>query len=80
MMEYQNKSLLLHHNYLEIHVVLEMKRLFWLISILVSLSASAQDVQTVEAEYVYEVPEDVSLAAAKQTRGCVTGRCQANSP
>ena len=67
MMEYQNKSLLLHHNYLEIHVVLEMKRLFWLISILVSLSASAQDVQTVEAEYVYEVPEDVSLAAAKQT-------------
>lgn len=28
MMEYQNKSLLLHHNYLEIHVVLEMKRLF----------------------------------------------------
>ena len=67
MMEYQNKSLLLHHNYLEIHVVLEMKRLFWLISILVSLSASAQDVQTVEAEYVYEVPEDVSLAVAKQT-------------
>ena len=67
MMEYQNKSLLLHHNYLEIHVVLEMKRLFWLISILVSLSASAQDVQTVEAEYVYEVPEDVSLSAAKQT-------------
>ena len=67
MMEYQNKSLLLHHNYLEIHVVLEMKRLFWLISILVSLSAYAQDVQTVEAEYVYEVPEDVSLATAKQT-------------
>ena len=44
-----------------------MKRLFWLISFLVTLSASAQDVQTVEAEYVYEVPEDVSLSAAKQT-------------
>ena len=38
-----------------------------MISILVSLSASAQDVRTVEAEYVYEVPEDVSLFAAKQT-------------
>ena len=44
-----------------------MKRLFWLISFLVSISASAQDVQTVEAEYVYEVPEDVSLSVAKQT-------------
>ena len=38
-----------------------------MIVFLVSLSASAQNVQTVEAEYVYEVPEDVSLYAAKKT-------------
>lgn len=32
-----------------------------------SLSALAQDVRTVEAEYFYVVPEDVSLAAGKKT-------------
>lgn len=43
-----------------------MKNLFLFIYLLIPLLASAQDVRTVEAEYVYNVPEDVSLAEAKK--------------
>ncbi len=43
-----------------------MKKLFLFIYLLIPLLASAQDVRTVEAEYVYNVPEDVSLAEAKK--------------
>lgn len=44
-----------------------MRKLFLSVFLGASLSALAQDVRTVEAEYFYVVPEDVSLAAGKKT-------------
>lgn len=44
-----------------------MRKLFLSVFLWASLSALAQDVRTVEAEYFYVVPEDVSLAAGKKT-------------
>ena len=43
-----------------------MKRLYLLLVLAISLSAHAQDVRTVNAEYIYVVPENVSMADAKK--------------
>lgn len=66
LMEYQKKSILLHvvKNLL---LLQSMKKLFLLVVFLMALSASAQDVRTVVAEYVYHVPENMSLAEGKKT-------------
>lgn len=43
-----------------------MKKLFLLLFLAISFSVSAQDVRTVDAEYTYVVPENVSMADAKK--------------